>query len=344
MVWYERPRMESRLNRGRVAGALVFFCIATAAAWGVPPLPARLQIQARRVGVLEAPAPDAMHMPTDVAVDGRDRVWVLDGAQDRILQFDTEGQLQQTLASLAQETFDQPVGLTVDTRDRLWVADTGNHRLLVAGPDGAHVEVIPLATPDARLVNPTDLMVTPDGAATWIVDNDNHRVLVRDNATGELTARGRFGRGLSQFEWPFSIAATSTGDILITEAIGARIQRISAAGRWAGQISRWGVQAGHLYRPKGIVVDARDRVYVSDSTLRVVQVFEAAGPLVGVLCEPDGRPLRFEYPMGLALDRSGRLYVVELWAHRVAVIELPDGFAVTAGNPTATTRPAGGGP
>ena len=343
MVLYGCPRMGSWLNRGRAAGALACFCVASTVAWGVPPLPDRLQIQARRVGVLEAPAADAMHMPTDVAVDSRGRVWVLDGAQDRILQFDREGQLQQSLTSFAQETFDQPVGLTVDARDRLWVADTGNHRLLVADPDGSSVQVIPLAAPDERPVNPTDLMVTPNGSATWIVDNDNHRVLVRDNATGELTARGRFGRGLSQFEWPFMIATTSTGDILITESIGARIQRISAAGRWAGQISRWGVQAGHLYRPKGIVVDARDRVYVSDSTLRVVQVFDAAGTLVGVLCEPDGRPLRFEYPMGLALDRSGRLYVVELWAHRVAVIELPENFAVAADTPTAT-RPAGGEP
>jgi hypothetical protein len=41
-----------------------------------------------------------------------------------------------------------------------------------------------------------------------------------------------------------------------------------------------------------------------------VQVFDARGRLTGCVTGADGRPLRFAHPMGMAFDRSGRLYGV----------------------------------
>ena len=108
------------------------------------------------------------------------------------------------------------------------------------------------------------------------------------------------------------------------------MQQLSAANRWGGQISQFGVALGDLYRPKGIAVDAKGRIFVGDSTLGVVQVFDDGGNLIGALTDDSGQPLRFAHPMGMRFDPAGSLCIVELSANRVAVVSLKQ----------ATTKPS----
>jgi DNA-binding beta-propeller fold protein YncE len=226
----------------------------------------------------------------------------------------------------------------VDPTDRLWIADSGNHRILVATPDGRSVTRIEAPAPEnGRPFKPTGIAVTPDGRRAYFTDNDNHRIGIRNNQTGEITFMGKFGEGLGQFRWPFMTAIAPDGYVYITEAIGARAQRLSPTDRWAGQVGRWGVELGQLYRPKGIAVDGEGRSYIGDSTLCVVQVFAPLGGVVGVFTDPAGRPFKFQYPMGMAFG-GGRLYLVEMTANRVAIVNLPPGFAPAT---RPTTRPAG---
>ncbi len=103
------------------------------------------------------------------------------------------------------------------------------------------------------------------------------------------------------------------------------MQRLTSEDRWGGQIGKWGVELGQVYRPKGIAADGRGRLFVGDSTLGVVQVFSERGSLEGVLTDKDGRPLKFAHPMGMCLDKTGRLYVVELKQNRVAGVSITGG-------------------
>lgn len=307
------------------------------------PIPASRRVQASVVGTLAAPKDQAMHMPTDVAIDRRGRVVVADGALDRLMLFRPDGSFEGPLTAVGDMALNRPVGVHVDAQDRLWIADSGNHRLLVAGPEGKLLERIELPAPDGgRPFEPTDVAVTADGRRAYIADNDNHRLAVRDNASGKLEFLGRFGEGLGQFRWPFMIALAPDGYAYVTEAIGARAQRLSPTDRWAGQLGRWGVELGQLYRPKGVAVDTRGRVYIGDSTMGVIQVFGARGGIEGVLTDSAGQPLRLEHPMGMAFAPGGRLYVVELTANRVAMISLPTGYADT--QPASAPAPEGGRP
>jgi hypothetical protein len=104
--------------------------------------------------------------------------------------------------------------------------------------------------------------------------------------------------------------------------VGARLQLISADNRWAGQIGHFGVAMGDLYRPKGLAVDAAGRIFVDDSSMGVIQAFDDAGKLLGVVTDDAGQPLRFDHPMGMRFDTAGLLYVVELGASRVSVVTL----------------------
>ncbi|UCD29857.1 MAG: NHL repeat-containing protein [Planctomycetota bacterium] len=289
----------------------------------ITPIPSSKRIEAHVDAILVAPDDRPMHMPTDVAVDGTGRIYVADGANDRIVCFDRNGKFETALSGWDDDQLNQPVGLTVDSQNNLWIADTGSHRLLVVDSEGKLINRIVLPEAEGgHPFDPTDLAVTADGKRTYIVDNDNHRIVIRDNESGRLIPKGQFGRSVGRFQWPFMISIGPDGYIYISETIGAWIQRMAPSDRWAGLIGRWGVELGRFYRPKGIAVDKQSWLYVSDSTLGVVQVFDSQGRVKGVLTDKQGNLLRFEHPMGMWIDAQGKLYVVELKRNRVAVVTL----------------------
>lgn len=311
--------------------AVVFVAASHAVA---APLPNALRVSARVVRHVAPPADDPLVMPTDVTVDSRGVIAVADGVNHRVVRFDAGGAVISIIGSGGDSPLNQPVGVTFDAQDRLWIADTGNARLVVISPDGSFAQAIDIpAAGGGHATDPTDVLITPDGKRTLVVDNDNHRLLIRDNDNDAWNVLGRRGEALGQFDYPFMIAAGPEGFVYITDVINGRVLSLTATDEWRGQIGRWGVAAGHLYRPKGVTVNDDGHLFVSDSTLGVVQVFESNGRLIGALTDDAGEPLRFEHPMGLCFDAAGALYVVELSANRVAVVE------ITA---IDTTKPASG--
>lgn len=287
------------------------------------PLPEEIRLPARVVRTIAAPPTDGLNMPTDVAVDSRGIVAVADGVHHRVVRFDENGEVISKITAAGGAPLHESVGVTFDAKDRLWIADTGSARLLVISPDGEFVEQVDVpAAPGGRAADVTDVLVASDGKRTYVVDNDNHRLLIRDNTNDTWQVFGRRGEALGQFDYPFMIAADPEGAIYITDVINGRIQSLAADDEWRGQIGRWGVEAGKLYRPKGVAVDSAGRIFVGDSTLGVVQAFAPNGRLAGVLTNEDGEPLRFAHPMGLCFDSAGLLYVVELDQNRVAVVEI----------------------
>lgn len=314
------------------AAAVLIYALGLHAAAGQthPQIPPQKQIAARVSKTIATPERQtALEMPTDVAVDKAGRVFVADGVHDRVVVFDADGTYQRSITSIAGRPLDRPVGLTVDAKDRLWIAEAGGARVTVIDATGRQVDEIriepgALGTTAEAPCEPTDVAVSRDGTRAVIVDNQHHRLLVRDNEKKTLKSRGGYGRSAGKFRWPFMAAITSDGMTLITEAIGARVQRLLPDGKWTSPISKFGVELGRLYRPKGIAVDMADRVFVSDSTLGVVQVFSTDNHSLGVLTDASGTPLSFAHPMGMAFDPNGRLLVVELKANRVAVVTLKD--------------------
>ena len=297
-------------------------CAALVLLLAAAPLPQDKRIVATVARTIAPPpATRPMHMPTDVAVDSVGRVYVADGANDRVVRFAADGRFDDTFK--VASSLKRPAGLFVDAADVLWIADTGNKRLVSVSVKG---ETTPLELPKINdaTADPTDIVLTADLRRLYVVDNDNHRVLIRDNPAGKWSAMGAPGRALGQFQWPFFAGVDREGYVYLTEAIGGRVQSISPADKWAGDLGRWGIEPGQLYRPKGVACHpGSGHIFVSDSTLAVVQVFTPRGGFVGVLCDAAGTPLRFEHPMGLAFGPKGDLNVVELKANRVAVVSLP---------------------
>ena len=278
-------------NNIRGLTCLLFMVVNAYSAVTIPP---ERQIDAKVVRHITCPADQPLTMPTDVVLDSRNRLYVADGVNDRVIRFTADGKVDKIIAQPGNTKLNQPVGLGIDHKDQLWIADTGNHRIVVVSSDGKMLQNIQLPVSDQdRPADPTDIAVTTDGKRAYIVDNNNNRLLIRENASGKWKILGRKGRGLGQFEYPFLACIGIEDYFYVVEVMGSRIQRISPSDRWSGLIGSWGVELGQLYRPKGIAADIKGNIYVSDSVLQVIQVFGPWGRIKGVLCNDQGQPLRF---------------------------------------------------
>ncbi|MBU0552425.1 NHL repeat-containing protein [Myxococcota bacterium] len=286
--------------------------MALSAAHAAPGLPRGQQLPARVTGHISAPQRDPMNLPTDIAVDRQGQIIVVDGVASRLLVFSPEGALKATWTG-PKDGLEMPVGVGIAPDGHILIADTRHHRVVELSAKGAPVQVI--ALPKGA---PRDVAATRD--RLYVSDGEGEHLWVGPRA-GPLKPLGAKGPALGQFLKPFALWIGPDGYVFVSEVLSATVQRITPDNRWSGRLGRFGLEPGHLYRPKGIAGDGEGRLFVADSTMGVVQAFDVNGGLIGVLSDAQGEPLRFNHPMGIAYH-AGRLYVVEQRAHRVAVVAL----------------------
>lgn len=267
-----------------------------------------------------------MQLPTDVAAGRDGRVYVADGVNERVVIFDADGRMIETVRAIGDAQLVNPTGLAVDAEGKLFVCDSGLREVVVRGADGQLVRTLALpAGADEHAPDPTDVAVEAEGGGAWVVDNDNHRLVRIDLATGAQTVMGRYGESVGQLHHPFMIAMSGEGDAFVSDVINSRVAVFTKNAAPSQSVGAYGVELGQLYRPKGVACDSKGDVWVSDSVLGVVQVFSNSGSPRDVLRDSAGKPLRFASPMGLDFDADDRLYVTELGANRAVQVTIQRG-------------------
>lgn len=115
------------------------------------------------IGGQSADAQSAFYEPTDLGVDGRGRVYVLDSGNSRVQVFEPDGAYLRTLGRSGEGPGDlrRPEGLWVYPDGEVVVADTGNRRLQPYGASGEPLSPIGLDH------LPMDVVGTADGF--WVL-------------------------------------------------------------------------------------------------------------------------------------------------------------------------------
>ena len=147
------------------------------------------------------------------------------------------------------------------------------------------------------------------------------------------------------FVEPFGIAVAPDGVIYVSDGGSHRVRRITVDGRvetLAGGIRGFRDGPGTSARfdtPSGIALDAGGVLYVADTGNHAVRRITRDGVVEtlagdGSPGNDDGSPARFNGPVGVAVDASGRVIVADTYNDRIRAIA-PDGIVSTlAGGPT----------
>lgn len=260
-----------------------------------------------------------MHLPSDVALDAAGRIYLLDGTGNIVRVFDDHGKPLFTLGG--EGVLRQPLGIDVTGAGDVIVADSGNHRLALfsAGKMVPRYIELPSLSGD-KPADPTDVHFGLDNDTFVAVDNDNHRVIAVGK-DGKLSwSCGGMGRNPEEFRFPFMMDMDPEGNVYVVEVINTRVQVLNPGGTFKRFIGEWGIEPGQFFRPKGIAVNDNREVFVSDSYLGVIQIFDYSGRLMGVVGNEHGNIMRFKTPMGMAVA-ADRLLVVEMFANRLLVLE-----------------------
>lgn len=308
---------------------------------GVAPAPGT-SVAVAPVATFPAAGPSGMLFPTGVAVDPAGRVWVADGANDRLMVFEKDGSLGQIVRRAAGVALSRPMALATSTDGRVWVVDSGNNRIVVLGTAAA-TETSLVVGKELGRVDLTDIDVAPDGSRAWVVDNDGNRVLSVTVATGKWEARGSKGAAAGAFNHPRGIAVDSKSRPWVSDVLNGRIERLEPTGRGAAVMVKYGVSPGQVYRPSGIDV-VEDRVWVADSVLGVIQVFTTDGVYIDAVRDNQGHVLHLAGPIAVKVV-GDKLYVVEAKANRVSqyTIQAGSGTPLRAGESKSTTSTASEG-
>jgi DNA-binding beta-propeller fold protein YncE len=266
--------------------------------------------------------------PSDVAVSKEGVIYVVDGVNNCVKAFNPKGAFIFSFGKKGSQSgrFMNPLGVAVDNTGRVYIADSGNRRIQIFDSKGKFISKFKVSSKGKKPADPSDIAVDELRNRCYVVDNDNHNVVVYDLSThAQLKTYGTPGAEKREFKYPFLITLDKDGYLYIVDVINTRLQVLSPEGKFVAIIGGWGVEKGQFFRPKGAAIDKKGRVYVSDSYMGVIQVFQQTGEFHSALGDPaKGIVKKFKTPTGLFIDGNSRLYVVEMFADKVSVYSIND--------------------
>lgn len=172
----------------------------------------------------------------------------------------------------------------------------------------------------------------------YVADTGTSRIR-KVTPTGVVTALAGYAQGNRDgigteawFNFPRGVAVDATGDnIYVADTGNHTIRKVTAAGEvttlagsgTAGDQNGTGTSAS-FNMPRSVTVDSSGNVYVADFLNHRIRKVTAAG-VVSILAGStlgyqDGANASFNFPMGVALDGWGNLYVADSSNNRIRKI------------------------
>lgn len=122
---------------------------------------------------------------------------------------------------------------------------------------------------------------------------------------------------------PFSVVTDSRGRVIVTDPGANGVHMFDLKEQKYKFITRKEKSREAMTTPQCVAVDAQDRIYVTDSDLGKIFVFEPDGKfsrVIGSLKHGEGF---FKHPTGIAVDSEAqRIYVSDTWRNEIFVTDL----------------------
>ena len=268
------------------------------------------------------------NLPYRIAIDGSDRLYVVDNGNNRVQRCTFGGTWGCT-------TFDSglndPRGIAVDGSDNVYIADRSNGRLRKCSSAGTCSD----------LVTGTYLYDVAVDSSGYIYGAALYEdIVVQYNSSG-----GFVGTYLGTKFVPYltdnlhynrpRVAIDSSNNLIIVEEMGQRLLKRSPSGPVLWAVGVPGVDAhdnAHFNGPHGVAVDSSDRIYVADGWVNRVQIYDGDGTYLATLGTGYGTgDYEFHWPAGIAVGDNGYIYVSDANNHRVQVYDGSRVYVTTLG-------------
>ncbi len=260
----------------------------------------------------------SLALPSDVALY-KDRVYVVDSGNNRIMVFDRKGNFKFVFASAGSGDGQLlgPLGIDVDGSGNVYVADRNNYRIQVYDRSGKYIRQFPVVEKGVK-IKPVDVLIYPKSHRLYVTGNSNHKVMAFNTDGKFLMSWGGYSVKEGEFRYPATMALTIDKKIAVTDVLNSRVQVFNNDGSYLVSVGNWGVLQGQLVRPKGVTIDHQGRFYISDSYMGLVQVFDSNSRFLSVLGS-NGKPEDISGAVGMSIDFENHLYVARMLENKVSV-------------------------
>jgi sugar lactone lactonase YvrE/predicted membrane-bound mannosyltransferase len=296
--------------------------------------------------------------PTDVTLsaDG-ETIFVLDSGNLRVERYRRDGTFigvwdgtTDANAAFATQFSQGPGGIFESDSGVTYVADTWNHRVVFLNENGEFAGEIGQRGVATDVRNSPDPNVSPGlfygprgvtvhEGEIFVTDTGNERVQVFAIDGTFLRAFGGYGQEPGKLIEPVGITIGPDGNVYVADSGNGRIAIFSRDGQFISNIDvpQWQNQSERVnyleFGPDGILYAT------SPSTSEVLAIGNGQIAVVA----SDTTPEEFERPMGIVIDESGTLLVVDTGRAKVVEFQpdVPDELlAPGAATPAATPEPA----
>lgn len=223
--------------------------------------------------------------------------------------------------------FDHPANVAVDEQGNGYVADALGNSITKLAPDGRVLARWGTAGTGRGQFNfPTGLAVNRRGEI-YVADTGNNRVQRLSPQGKWLAWWGVPGSPLPHLSGPTGVTVDRQGNVYIAEGDTAEVVKLSASGR---VLARWSPR--QFYDPEALAAAPDGTVYVADSGAGTVDRLSPAGRILSSWRVPGFVPGQYSYPtgypVGVAVDSHGALYVTD--TYRDLVLKLSPSGQVQA--------------
>ena len=274
----------------------------------------------------------SLNSPSGITIDGSGDLYIADTGNNVIRQLEASTGIIRTIAGTGASgysgdrgpaiaaTLSEPWGVTVDPAGNLYVADTANHVV--------------------RKVDKSGVITTVAG--NGFKNPDGSGAFGGDGGPAILASLNR----------PFAVALDGVGNMYIPDSGNNRVRLVNASGAistFAGSGSPgFGgdggpPQAAQLSAPGGVLVDAGQNVYISDTQNNAIRKVNAhTGKILTVAKSQSGRtldggvlvPLQLYSPIGIASDGNGNIYIADYFDMRIRELQASYSSMSFTGTPT----------
>jgi sugar lactone lactonase YvrE len=279
---------------------------------------------------------DRIKHPARVAVDAAGNVFVSQSTSNALYVYDRKGQFLKSLSIAA------PLGIAFDSSGKIYVCSDGKKSVEVYNADFTHFHS--LGTGQGEFGRPNSAAIDSAGAV-YVTDSLQNTVKVYDGSGKLSFTIGTTGSGDGQFIKPLGIAINdAAGEVYVNDqpviqtssgpANGARIQVFGKDGAFKRSFGTYGDGAGQIARPMDLGLDRAGNLYVVDSYLNVVHVFDPATGTKTASLSDTAKPL--SVPTGMGISRNQAAYVASYNGSSVDVYAL-DGYTTMEVTPASLT-------